>query len=424
MTTSTPRAPVAPAIRRPLVEINNDCIVVEHLEVKDSGLAAFVAEHEIAEWPEVVERAIRVGLIALQGAGVTINLEAVQHAFETFAKKTEDANKRAADDLDRALRREFEDDKGRLPLTLEKFLGHHGQLEQFVSDLFDEKRGDSAAARLKSLLQQYVDGDESKLAVMLNPDRPGSPLSEFKKDMEENFKELGEQIAHLQGRKEERRGSAAKGGDFEDAVQAILCELAKGSGDDVECTADAIGALPRAKKGDFVVSLDQTFAKRHELRVVVEVKDRYVPVDQMRKEMEEARRNRQACVGLAVLSTDHAQASLETFDIRGKDVYCVLDPAAPDPEVLKVALRLSRLLALQTLVDEETTFDNSRIAEVVSNIRHHLQTVSKAKTQLGVIGRAATKAGAILQVLQQDIVRELDEADRLLKSSEPERVAE
>jgi hypothetical protein len=396
------------------VDVIDDRIVVEHIEVTDPGLAGFVAEHDQDEWPQLVERALRVGLIALQGAGVTVNLEAIQHAFDGFERRTEKANKDAAEALEAALRREFADGEGRLPLALERYLGQEGELKRFVGDLFDETKGDSAACRLRELLKQYVDGDDSKLAKMLDPTREGSPLAQFRRETEESFKVLGEQIARFQGHKEERRLSALKGVDFEDTIEVLLVDLVKGSGDDLERTGDKVGLVPSSKKGDFVVTLDRAFAHGHDLRVVVEAKDRYVAVEAMRKEIEEARRNRQACVGLVVLSPQHAPAGMGAFDIRGHDVYCVVDPAAPDTEILKVALRLARLLALNTLDADATAFDGRRLASHLANVRRHLQDLKKAKKQLDIIDRVTKEIGQLLDDFREGVVHELDEAERYL----------
>ena len=54
--------------------------------------------------------------------------------------------------LDAVLRQNFADGDGRLPRTLEKFLGDRGQLRTFVTDLFDESRRDSAMGRMKTML--------------------------------------------------------------------------------------------------------------------------------------------------------------------------------------------------------------------------------------------------------------------------------
>ncbi len=57
------------------------------------------------------------------------------------------------------LRQNFADGDGRLPRTLERFLGDRGQLRAFVGELFDETKRDSAIGRMRQLLGTYFDGD-------------------------------------------------------------------------------------------------------------------------------------------------------------------------------------------------------------------------------------------------------------------------
>ena len=139
--------------------------------MRDAALAAFVAERPDEERPGLVERALKIGLLALLDSGVTVNVDAVRREFETMLRQTEAANEKAAAMLEQTLRTNFADGDGRLPRTLEKFLGDRGALRSFVSELFDESKRDSAIGRIGRLLGTYFDGDASKLAQLLDPTR-------------------------------------------------------------------------------------------------------------------------------------------------------------------------------------------------------------------------------------------------------------
>lgn len=117
-----------------------------------------------------------------------MNVDAVRAEFQGLLRQTEAANERAATALDAVLRQNFADGEGRLPRTLERFLGDKGQLQGFVDDLFDEAKRDSAIGRMKVLLGTYFDGDASRLAQLLDPTRLGSPLHQFRSEMAEGFK--------------------------------------------------------------------------------------------------------------------------------------------------------------------------------------------------------------------------------------------
>jgi len=127
--------------RQSSVRIEADRLIVEHVVLNDPALASFVGDRPAEERAVLIERALRVGLTAIQSVGVTINVDAVRAEFQGLLRQTEAANERAATALDQTLRQNFADGEGQLPRTLEKFLGDKGQLRGFVDDLFDEPSG-------------------------------------------------------------------------------------------------------------------------------------------------------------------------------------------------------------------------------------------------------------------------------------------
>ena len=195
------------------VRIDGDRIVVERLVVVDAALAASLADREPAERSAVVERALRIGLLAMQDASTAMDVDVVRREFEKLMAQTTAVNESAARAVEDVLRANFADGDGRLPRTLEKFLGDRGALQQFVNELFDETRRDSAIGRIGGLLGQYFDGDRSKVAQLLDPTRLGSPLHQFRQEISEGFKGVHERLASIEAasraRADERAKSAA-----------------------------------------------------------------------------------------------------------------------------------------------------------------------------------------------------------------------
>ena len=189
-----PTAALAPAD----VRVEGDRIVIRNLALVDPALAAFVAERPPDDRPILAERALRIGLTALQDAGVSVNVDVVRREFGALLAQTEKANERAAAALDQVLRQNFADGDGRLPRTLERFLGDRGALRSFVNELFDEQRRDSAIGRIRGLLGTYFDGDASRLAQLLDPTRLGSPLHQFRTEIAQGFERLNERLVALE----------------------------------------------------------------------------------------------------------------------------------------------------------------------------------------------------------------------------------
>src|SRR3954463_8541840 len=260
------------------VRLEGDRILVEGLTLHDPALAAFMAERPEGDRPDLVARGLRIGLLALQDAGVTLNVDVVRGEFEKLVRQAESVNEKAAEALEQTLRTNFADGDGRLPRTLEKFLGDRGALRSMVDELFDETKRDSAIGRIGSMLERYFDGDASKLAILLDPTRMHSPMHQFRQEMAAGFKGIEERLVAIEAaaaaRGAERARSAAKGIDFEDLLDGMLGDIARGSGDMVDRTTLDAGTLMRSKKGDFVLTVDARVARGCDLRIVVEAKDR------------------------------------------------------------------------------------------------------------------------------------------------------
>ncbi len=401
------------------VRLDGNRVVIEDLAVIDPGLAAFLAVRPPADRPALVSRALRIGLLALQDAGASLDVDAVRREFEAMLRQTESLNERVTAQVDEVMRQNFADGDGRLPRTLETFLGDRGQLRTFTRELFDEERRDSAIGRMRVLLGSYFEGDASRLAQLLDPTRMGSPLHQFRSEVSKGFEALNDRLTAIEAasaaRAGERARSAAKGADFEDLLEAMLAEAMRGTDHLVERTTDAAGNVLRSKKGDFVVTIDPTTTRGASVRVVVECKDRAISGRAMRDELGEAKRNRDAAVGLVVFSAAHAPAGIAPFDVRLGDVYCAIDPEDPEPADLHAALRLARLLALASTRDADIEVDSGAVQAALERVRAELDAVRGLKTKLTTIGTAAKAVSAGLDQLRDGILARIGEAEAELR---------
>ena len=403
------------------VRVEGDRIVIERLSLSDPTLAAFLGERPAGDRGPLVERALRIGLIAMQDAGVTVNVDAVRSEFERMMRTAEQVNERAAAALEQTLRANFADVDGRLPRTLEKFLGDRGALRSMVDELFDEKKRDSAIGRIGSMLERYFDGDASKLAHLLDPTRLNSPMHQFRQEITAGFKSLEERLVAIEAaaaaRGAERARSAAKGADFEDLLGVMLGEIARGSGDLLDQTGLDTGTVMKSKKGDFVLTVDARAARGHDLRVVIEAKDRPMSMRAMREELREARENRGAAVAVAVFTSAHAPTGVAPFTMVGDDVYCVIDPDAPESATLEAAVRLARLLALASLAEREVTVDAAAIATALTAIREQLEVVRQLKSQLTSISNATKAVWSGLDTMRSNILARVTEAESEMRAA-------
>jgi len=290
-----------------------------------------------------------------------------------------------------------------------------------VDELFDESKRDSAIGRIGRMLERYFDGDASKLAFLLDPTRLHSPMHQFRQEMTDGFRNLQERLVAIEAaaaaRGAERARSAAKGADFEDLLEVMLGDLARGAGDLLDRTGTETGTILKSKKGDFVLTLDARVARGCDLRVVVEAKDRPMSMRAIRDELREARENRGAAVGLVVFTPAHAPAGVAPFAIVGGDVYCVMDPAAPEVATLEAAVRLARLLALASLSEHEAEVDAAAIGAALTGIREQLEVVRTLRSQLTSISTATRTVWTGLDVMRTNILARVVEAEGEIRAA-------
>lgn len=413
--------PISSANKPTQVEIVGDRIRIASLEVVDRALAGFLESRSPEDRAETVERAMRVGLMALQSASGSIDVDHVRRAFDKLLSDASESNKKATAEVEEILRKTFANEGGALPATLERFLGDKGELALFTKDLFDENRRDSALGKLNTILGAYFDGDASKLAHLLDPTREASPLSGFRAEIAKRFDDVLLKIVELdasqKAAKGERKKGTAKGADFESRVVAEYTELLRATNDEIEGTGGITGAVPDSKKGDAVITINGRDASASVLRIVVEVKDKSMTGPAIEKELAEARENRKAEIALMVFSEAAAPAGAAPFTISRHGVYCVVDPEAPDTATLEAGYRLARISALIRAKSEGSGADLSAVKDAIDALRGRLDSVKEIKKTLTAIDSTTEKARDELDALRSAIVTEIDRIEEQVRAS-------
>jgi hypothetical protein len=238
--------------------------------------------------------------------------------------------------------------------------------------------------------------------------------------MAQGFEKLNERLAALEAaqlaRASERSKSAAKGADFEDLLELMLAETARGAGDLVERTGAVSGDVLRSKKGDFLLTIDPQWCHGADLRVVIEAKNRRLSWREIREELDAAKRNRGAAIAVAIFSPEHAPAGIEPFDVRYGHVFCVVDPDDADHVSLAAAIKLARLYAVATLVEHEDAIDPARVIAIVSAIKTELEALRGLKMQLTSMSKAAGEVNTGLDRLRDAILARVSDAETQLRA--------
>jgi plasmid stability protein len=260
--------------------------------------------------------------------------------------------------------REFSLDnkEGALARMIGELTASHGQLtlalEKKIGTVVEEFSFDKEDSALNRLVKN-VEGTQTTIAREFSLDDERSALSRMKGELlailekqtraNSTFQEeVKVALAALTARREEAQRSTRHGLAFEDAVCGYLEFHAQPKGDVVARTGQTTGLIKNRKKGDCVVELGPDSAAPG-ARIVVEAKqDASFTLSKARVEIEEARKNRDAQMGLFVFSKRTAPETLDDVMRLGCDVFVVWDAedAASDLH-LKMGLTIARALCMR-----------------------------------------------------------------------------
>ena len=321
--------------------------------------------------------------------------------------------------------------RAQLSTTVEEALADQRKviLREFSLD-----QKDSALSRLVAEFSLDGEGSSmSRLAKMLATtseqigknltlDDEGSALSRLKRELENMVGRLArdnaefqlqmrEAMARLDTRRKEEARSPRHGVEFEERLGALLADEAQRLGDLYEATGDTTGNIKNCKVGDHVIELGADSAAAH-ARIVWEAKEKQgsslrAAVD----EIDEARRNRQAQVGVFVFSSKTAPEGLEPLHRHGNDIMVVWNPDdAVSEVVVRAAYSLARCLAVrERRTDRESLaaiMEIDRAARAIEKQVGYLEEVRKwAETVKGHGEKIADRSSRMVDELRRDVER-------------------
>lgn len=245
-------------------------------------------------------------------------------------------------------------------------------------------------ASLLSRLMRETQSARMAFVTAMNPDEAGSPLAVLKSSLqsllekhaksqaevmaglEERQQKLDQYIRESVARLEERRrgdASSARGGaTFEDSVLHFIQRIVQGAPLLVDNVGDVVGALSGRKVGDHVLrfSAESLFFGS---ALVVEAKhDASYSVTKALGELEVARPNRNAQVGLFVMARSHAPVGFPTMARYGCDILVTWDA---DDESTDPYLHAAVILGLALASRQQRPSDPGNI-EALADIEHRV----------------------------------------------------
>jgi|Deesub1362B_J571_1020462.scaffolds.fasta_scaffold00130_36 hypothetical protein len=226
---------------------------------------------------------------------------------------------------------------GKFVKSLKEYFDSGGKLE----NLLDPDCDTSPIGKFNKKLDEYLGGG-GKLEELLNPAEGNSPLGKLKKEILEEIKEIRDLLQREEGKRDIIDATTLKGYEFEDACEEILSDCVEFGGS-LERMTDQVGSIPRSKKGDFVIELENG------KKVVFEVKDwqNGVSLSKIKDEVNEAIENRGADYGVFVSKYIEAlPRSNGWFNEYGNILVCALGSREADtfhPEILHLAYQWAKM---------------------------------------------------------------------------------
>jgi hypothetical protein len=295
-------------------------------------------------------------------------------------------------------------------------------LSRLVSEFSLDDDG-SAMNRLSKMLT----ATSEQIGKNLTLDDEGSALSRLKRELEgmvgrlmrengEFQSQMREAMARLDTRRKEGARSPRHGIEFEEQLGALLSEEAQRTGDLYEATGDTTGVIKNCKVGDYVIELGPDSAAAH-ARVVWEAKEKQgssfrAAID----EIDEARRNRHAQVGVFVFSSKTAPEGLEPLARHGNDIMVVWNPDDPASDVvLRAAYSLARCLAVrERRADKESQAVLHEIDRAVRGVEKQVGYLEEVRRWAETVKGHGEKIAERSTRMVEDLKREVERLDTQL----------
>ncbi len=294
---------------------------------------------------------------------------------------------------------------------------------QAITNEFSSDNEGSAIARISRMLQQTSQQIDRNLTL----DDESSALARLKRELVTTIEklvtgnttfqqEVRVTLAALQARKEEAARSTRHGQTFEEAIGRLIASEAQRVNDPYEATGMTTGAIKNNKMGDFVTVLGPENLAAG-ARIVWEAKEnRSCTLTRALEEIGEARKNRQAQIGVFVFSQNTAPEGLQPFARYDNDIVIIWDADAAETDLhLRVAYSLARALAIRENHDSvERAHALREIDLAVRGIERQLAHLDQIKTWAETVRTNGEKVVERVVKMRTDLSKEVEALDRQL----------
>ena len=325
------------------------------------------------------------------------------------------------DDLDRYLKVMYQEIESKIgkgsvfintldPNNKESFLNVMNEmLEKNKKDLSETVQNQFSKDHPESFFSKMIANQEEKHNAL-------------KRDMDEFMLKVSEKWKFEEGKQSEYDKGTRKGIDYENKLyEQHIVPKSHSLMDEVELVKGTPGLIDRCKTGDYLITTGE-YTGAPGKKIVMEVKNgKDIKLENAKKELKKAKKNRDADIGIFVCSDSCAPPEIGNFKRIGNDFFVT---AADDLEsdqsafFVNAAYEISRGIivsesrALQKN-NIDTKFILSRIDEAIFSMSKIDTIVTKAKT----ISNNGTAVVEIANELKNDLQNDLVSISSMLESS-------
>jgi hypothetical protein len=308
-----------------------------------------------------------------------------------------------------------------------------GNLQESIKLMVDEFSLDKEDSALSRLVRQ-VDTAQKQISAEFTLDSDTSALARMRKellelmeksnaDSQKMLRDIHGLVQSLHVRKEEAARSTTHGEYFETGLYRLLDRLSRDAGDIVTATGNSTGTIRNCKKGDVVVEIGKDHVSAGS-KIVFEAKDvASCTVHGALAEIDEARKNRDADIGVFIFSRSTAPEGLTTFRRYGKDILAVWDLEDPDSDIfVEVALSLAKGLCSQAAgMESRSQADLAKMNDAIRDIEKQAGYFEEIITFSETIRRSGRKIIDRVSTMRDKILGKIHLLDTIqedLKNSE------
>jgi len=365
-----------------------------------------------------IEKSVRQVLDAEQNRMLSeFSLDNENGALTRVVAQLESTNGKFRGDIDKQIKeavREFslDDENSALSRLVKKV----EEAKDQITDEFSVDNEDSAINKLNLVLAETkqsindnltLDNEQSALARLKN--QLTAVLEDIRTKNQDFQQDVSAKLATLITKHQEEMRSTTHGLSFEEEFCAFLQREAQRAGDVFTATGLKPGAIPKCKTGDAVIEMAAEAAAAGE-RIVFEAKgNKSYSLADARVEIEEARKNRTATVGVFVFAKASAPQGLQPFTRIDRDLFVVWDSSDAATDVyLSAAVNVAKaLLFRQKIAEGKSQGDIEGIERAVNILEKQLKGLDEMETWTSTIhsnsGKIAKEIVKIRDTAKQQI---------------------